>query len=80
MESKKGHRPSSRYIESGIPRRTLRPWADVARMFNEQTGESLTEVQAKSIGLAAIAKMAKVLDMDTNRLIKHAIQSQLFSR
>jgi hypothetical protein len=49
-------------------------------MFNEQTGESLTEVQAKSIGLAAIAKMAKVLDMDTNHLIKHAIQSQLFSR
>jgi hypothetical protein len=80
MESRPGRRPSSQAIDAGAPKRTLRPWAEVADLFNAQTGDNLTEVQVKMIGLAAINKMAKVLNNKDHKLIRHALQSQLFSR
>lgn len=71
----KGSRPSMKYDYPYEPKRTLRPWADVCRLYTEKTGQPLTEANARDIAIRAFEKLRKELDKSSNSGLKKLFRS-----
>jgi hypothetical protein len=67
---KKGRRPSVEYVNPDAPKRTLRPWAEVCKIYTEQTGEPLTEANARDIAIRAFEKLRRELNKRDNAKLK----------
>jgi hypothetical protein len=68
--NKKGRRPSVEYINPEVPKRTLRPWSDVCKMYTEKTGLPMTEANARDIAIRAFEKLRKELNKRGNAHVK----------
>jgi len=68
--NKKGRRPSTEYVDPDAPKRTLRPWEDVARIYTEKTGEPMTNANARDIAIRAFEKLRKELDKRKNTQLR----------
>jgi hypothetical protein len=59
-----------------IDRLRHRSWEDVALMYNARTGESLTEHQARDIGLRAAKRIARELRKPANYRLREALAAE----